>query len=98
VRVLATYGNVHHDGTSDYGDVVIPHPRSSEHYARVERERLPGEPYLKALHRLAVEDAVAASGEQRLAAQLLGTTPTTICNALKLARERRVNSRLRIVA
>ena len=77
---------------------MIPHARSSEHYARVERERLPGEPFLKALHRLAVEDATASCGDQKGAASLLGTSETLICNALKLARERRVNARLRVVA
>lgn len=77
---------------------MISHARSGEHYARVERERIAGEPFLKALHRLAVEDAVAASSHQRAAAALLGTTPTAVCNALILARRRRVDAQLRVVA
>ena len=55
MRVLATYGNVHRDGTSACGDAMIPHPRSSEHYARVERERLWGEPFLSYLGPVGIE-------------------------------------------
>ena len=77
---------------------MITHARSGEHYARVERERLPDEPFLKALHRIAVEDATLACGDQKGAALLLGTSRTLICNALKLALERRVNARLKVVA
>jgi len=51
---------------------LIPHARSAEHYARVERERLPGETFVHALTRLAVNDAVAATRTFAEAARLLG--------------------------
>lgn len=73
---------------------IVPHPRSSEHYARVERERIAGESFLKALKRLAVEDAVAAYPTHRAAAQKLGETEQSLHRAIEAGRERRVNAQL----
>jgi len=72
---------------------MIRHDRSGEHYARVERERIAGESFLDALHRIAVEDAIAATGNQKAAAELLGTTPATVSREVHRAREKRVNVR-----
>jgi predicted transcriptional regulator len=73
---------------------MIPHPRSAEHYARVARERIDGEPILKAIHRIMVEDAVAATGSQKEAAKLLGVTGQAIFHCLQKKKEKLVNVRL----
>ena len=51
---------------------MIPHARSAEHYARVEREKRPGERWIEAYRRVAFEDAIAATSTHAEAADLLG--------------------------
>jgi len=51
---------------------MTPRERSGEHYARVERSRLPGESFMHALDRLAIEDAEADTVTNAEAARVLG--------------------------
>jgi len=71
---------------------VTNHDRSGEHYARVERERLQGEPFIDALVRIAVLDAVADCGSHNQASILLGVSRQTIGRHVDRARARRVNA------
>jgi len=84
----------HLRGGTVSGVSVIPHDRSAEHYARVERERLPGEPFLDALVRVAVGDAVTAAGSNNAASKLLGVSRQTVGRHLDRELERNVNARL----
>jgi hypothetical protein len=62
---------------------MIPTPEgrtSLEHYARVERERKPGEPFVDALKRVAFEDFRAALGTTTGAAKALGISAKTAFN------------------
>jgi hypothetical protein len=73
---------------------MIPHARSAEHYARVQRERIPGESFTNAIARIAVEDAIAAFGSAKKAAPFLGITPQGAAYFVKKSRERRINADL----
>ena len=76
---------------------MIEHPRSGEHYARVERERIEGETFLAALDRIAIEDAVTEFeakkpyAPQTYAAKLLSVSKSLITRHLRRARELRGN-------
>ena len=70
------------------------HFGSGEHYARVERERIPGEPLIDAILRTAYEDFYRAYGSQNLAAAALGTIRQTVARHLDHARQVRLNAEI----
>jgi hypothetical protein len=74
--------------------LMIPHDRSAEHYARVVREALPGEPILDAARRLMVLDFVDAFGSQKKAAEQLGVSRGVIHREVHAAIAKRVNARI----
>jgi hypothetical protein len=67
---------------------------SCEFYARVERERLPGESYLVAVRRIVIEDFVAAYGSETAAAAVMGCTQQAISGTLAQATRRVVQVNL----
>ena len=67
---------------------------SCEFYARVERERLPGESYLVAVRRIVIEDFVAAYGSETAAAAVMGCTQQAISGTLAQATRRVVQANL----
>jgi predicted DNA-binding protein (UPF0251 family) len=70
-------------------------PYSVEHYARVERERIPGEPLFEAIVRILVEDTLAATeGSITRAANLTGASRTTIRRHIDKAKLKVVNAKL----
>jgi hypothetical protein len=73
---------------------MIPHARSAEHYARIARERLPGEPFLDALLRVAVADAMEACGSANAASKLLGVSRQTVGRHVDRERARKVNAEI----
>jgi hypothetical protein len=73
---------------------MIQPPRSAEHYARVERERFKTEPFLTALIRIAVEDAIFSVTTEVKAAELVGCSQARISKILQVAREHRVHRAL----
>jgi len=73
---------------------VIGHARSGEHYARVVRESLPGEPFIDALVRIAVEDAMQDCGSANQTSMLLGVSRQTVGRHVERARTRRMNAQL----
>lgn len=69
-------------------NATVKHPRSGEHYARVERERQEGESFTDALYRVAVEDALI-DGEGYLgAARLLDTSRDSLWSSVKRMKQR----------
>lgn len=70
---------------------MIDHARSAEHYARIERDRFRWEPFLVALVRICIEDAILAAGSHGKAAKLLGERQQTISRYVERARERQTN-------
>jgi hypothetical protein len=73
---------------------VIAHARSGEHYARCERQRLPGESLLDSIRRHAVEDAVTDCGSETHAAKLLGCSQQYVSALIGRSIELRVDASL----
>ena len=70
------------------------HFGSGEHYARVERERIEGEPLIDAILRTAYEDFYRAYGSHSLAAAALGTIRQTVARHLDHANQARLNTEI----
>lgn len=70
-----------------------PEDRSAEHYARVVREAIPGEPLLDAIRRLMILDFVDEYGSQKRAAKELGVSRGVVHRGIQASIQKTVNAR-----